>query len=121
MAKLNQRKIRWIVRQWNLSNLSHYQIAKQQKITVQHAQRVATKYKGIQQPKLLNPGRQPDKIPKQQIELVKRLFAKQPCGAINMEKIISINGKHIPHNRIHKIMKQEGLAITQPTKIKSEH
>ncbi len=116
MAKLNQRKIRWIVRQWNLGNLSHYQIAKQQNITVQHAQRVATKYNGIQQPKLLNPGRQPEPIPKQQVELVKRLFREQPFGACNMEKILSIDGKHIPHNRIHKIMKQEGLAITQPNK-----
>jgi len=116
MAKLNQRKIRWIVRQWNLGNLSHYQIAKQQNMTVQHAQRVATKYNGIQQPKLLNPGRQPEPIPKQQVELVKRLFREQPFGACNMEKILSIDGKHIPHNRIHKIMKQEGLAITQPNK-----
>jgi putative transposase len=116
MAKLNQRKIRWIVRQWTLGNLSHYQIAKQQKISLRHAQRVAEKYKGIQQPKLLNPGRQPKPIPKQQIALVKQLFREQPFGACNMEKILSIDGKHIPHNRIHKIMKQEGLAITQPNK-----
>lgn len=116
MAKLNQRKIRWVVKQWDLGMLSHYQIAKQQKITVQHAQRVAYKYKGVLQPKLLNPGRQPAKISKQQVALVKRLFAKQPFGAVNMEKILSFDGKHIPHNRIHKIMKQEGLAITQPNK-----
>jgi len=116
MAKLNQRKIKWIVRQWDLGELSHYQIAKQQKISVQHAQRVVIKYAGVQQPKLLNPGRQPESIPKQQVELVKRLFREQPFGACNMEKILSIDGKHIPHNRIHKIMKQEGLAITQPNK-----
>ena len=73
MAKLNQRKIRWIVKQWNLGELSHYQIAKQQKISVRHAARVAQKYKGIQQPKLLNPGRQTKTIPKQQIELVKKI------------------------------------------------
>ena len=116
MAKLNQRKIKWIVKQWDFGELSHYQIAKQQKISVQHAQRVATKYAGILQPKLLNPGRQPEPISKQQVELVKRLFRKQPFGACNMEKILSVDGKHIPHNRIHKIMKQEGLAITQPNK-----
>ncbi len=100
----------------DLGELSVWQIAKQQKITPRHARRVYKKYGGIQQPKLLNPGRQPNKIPKQEIVLVKRLFKKQPFGAVNMERIISIDGKHIPHNRIHKIMKQEGLAITQPNK-----
>ena len=34
MAKLNQRKIKWIVKQWDFGELSHYQIAKQQKISV---------------------------------------------------------------------------------------
>ncbi|MFA6269053.1 MAG: DDE-type integrase/transposase/recombinase [archaeon] len=116
MAVLNQRKIRWIIRQMDSGELSVWQIAKQQKITPRHARRVYTKYKGIQQPKLLNPGRQPIPISKQQIALVKRLFREQPFGACNMEKILSIDGKHIPHNRIHKIMKQEGLAITQPNK-----
>lgn len=118
MAVLNQRKIRWIIKQISKKELSVWQIAKQQKITPRHARRVYEKYKGIQQPKLLKPGRQPNKIKKQEIVLIKRLFAKQPFGAVNMEKILSIDGKHIPHNRIHKIMKQEGIAITQPNKSK---
>jgi len=116
MAVLNQRKIRWIIRQIDLGELSVWQIAKQQKITPRHARRVYKKYKGIQQPKLSKPGRQPDTISKQEIALIKRLFKQQPFGACNMEKILTINGKHIPHNRIHKIMKQEGIAITQPNK-----
>ncbi|MGI6589257.1 MAG: hypothetical protein ACOX1V_01175 [Candidatus Iainarchaeum sp.] len=118
MAVLNQRKIRWIIRQIDLGELSVWQIAKQQKITPLHVRRVYTKYKGVQQPKLLKPGRPPTPLSKQEVGLVKRLFAKQPFGAVNMERILSINGKHIPHNRIHKIMKQEGLALTQPNKSK---
>jgi len=116
MAVLNQRKIRWIIKQIDLGELSVWQIAKQQQITPRHTRRVYVKYKGIQRPKLLKPGRKKQPIPQNEIVLVKRLFAKQPCGAVNMERILSINGKHIPHNRIHKIMKQEGIAITQPNK-----
>jgi len=95
MAVLNQRKIRWIIKQIDLGELSVWQIAKQQKITPRHTRRVYIKYKGIQRPKLLKPGRKKQSIPKNEIVLVKRLFAKQPCGAVNMERILSINGKHI--------------------------
>jgi putative transposase len=116
MAVLNQRKIKWIIKQIDLGELSVWQIAKQQKITPRHARRVDVKEKGIKQPKLLRPGRKTQPIQKQEIVLIKKLFRKQPFGAVNMEKILSIQGKHIPHNRIHKIMKQESLAIIQPNK-----
>ena len=37
MKKLNQRKIRWIIKEIDKGELSKYSIAKQQKITSQHA------------------------------------------------------------------------------------
>ena len=33
-----------------------------------------------------------------------------------MEKLLDNQGVHIPHNRIHRILKEEGLAIDEPRK-----
>ncbi|EMR74774.1 integrase family protein [Thermoplasmatales archaeon SCGC AB-540-F20] len=37
-------------------------------------------------------------------------------GAIALEKILDVRGIHIPHNRIHRILKEEGLARDEPHK-----
>jgi len=117
MRVLNKRKVRWIIKQMQLGELSVWRIAKRQKITPRWARQLYSDYLETgEYPFPGKPGREPDVIPKQQIKLVKRLFAKQPFGAVNMERILSFDGKRIPHNRIHRIMKQEGLAITQPNK-----
>jgi putative transposase len=117
MRVLNKRKVRWIIKQMSKQELSVWQIAKQQNITPRWARKLYEKYLETGEYPFPNkPGRCPNKISKQEIVLIKRLFRKQPFGAVNMEKILSIKGKHIPHNRIHKIMKQEGIAITQPNK-----
>jgi len=117
MRKLNKRKIRWIVKHWLLGELSHWQIAKQQGITKQHALRVFKRFNN-QKPVLRKPGRQPKLIQKQEVKLIKEFYAKQPMGAVNMEKILCFNGHNIPHNRIHKILKEQGIACTQPKKSK---
>jgi putative transposase len=37
-------------------------------------------------------------------------------GAVALEKILDARGIHIPHNRIHRILKEEGLALDEPKK-----
>jgi len=118
MATLNQRKIRWIVKHWERGELSHWQIAKQQGITKRHALRVFNRYKGVKQPLLFKPGRPRQPLPEAEVRLVKRLYKQQPMGATNMERILSVEGKHIPHNRLHRILKEHGLVCTQPNKSK---
>ena len=116
MATLNQRKIRWIVKQWDLGELSHWRIAKQQGITKQHALFVYKKYRGCKHPVLRKSGRPLKPLLKDEVELVKQLYKEQPMGATSMEAILSIEGKHIPHNRLHRILKENSLACTQPNK-----
>ncbi len=119
MRVLNKRKVRWIINEMIKGELSVWRIAKQQKVSSRWVRKLYTKYlQNKEYPFPKKPGRPPTPLSKQEVGLVKRLFAKQPFGAVNMEKILSINGKHMPHNRIHKIMKQEGLALTQPNKSK---
>ncbi len=115
MRTLNQRKIRWIVREFKDGRLSNWQIAKQQGITVQHALRVFAKFKDVK-PFLKKPGRPPKPLDIEEVKLVKELYQAQPMGAVNLEKILSLNKHSIPHNRIHKILKAEKLACTQPKK-----
>lgn len=115
MRKLNKERIRWIIKHWELGELSHWRIARQQGITKQHALRVFKRFKG-NKPALLKPGQPSKPIPCEEVQIVKEFYEKQPMGAINMEKILSLDGHNIPHNRIHRILKEQGLACTQPNK-----
>jgi putative transposase len=99
-----------------LGELSVWQIAKQQGITPRHARRLFARFKESKQPRLGKPGRPLQAVPLQEVAFVKEFYQKQPMGATNMEHVLSVNGQHIPHNRLHRILKQEGLACTQPNK-----
>ncbi len=116
MRKLNQRKIRWVVRELERGKLSAYRIAKQQGISKAYAWRLFHKFRGVEHPKLLACGRRPKPFDAQEVLLVKRKFAEMGFGAVNLEKLLAAEGVVIPHNRIHAIMKHEGLARTQPNK-----
>ena len=118
MRKLNKKKIRWIIKHWDLGELSHWRIARQQRITKQHALRVYKRFKDSKRPVLLKPGRAAKPISGREVKLVTRLYKKQPMGAVNMEKVLSMNGHTIPHNRLHKILKEQRLAVTHPSKSK---
>ena len=116
MRTLNQRKLKWVVRQMKLGDLSVWQIARQQGISPRHARRLFARFKNDKQPRLGKPGRPPEPLPATEVRLVKQFYKKQPMGATNMELVLSVDGKHIPHNRLHRILKAHGLACTQPNK-----
>jgi len=48
--------------------------------------------------------------------VVESAFKKFRCCAVFLEKIIDVDGIHIPHNTIHQILKSKGLAEEQPKK-----
>ena len=118
MRTLNQRKLKWVIRQMRLGELSVWQIARQQGISPRHARRLFARFKNNKQPRLGKPGRPPLPLPVAEVELVKQFYKEQPMGATNMETVLSIDGRHIPHNRLHRILKEQGLACTQPNKSK---
>ncbi|MEW6035488.1 MAG: integrase core domain-containing protein, partial [Candidatus Micrarchaeota archaeon] len=116
MKKLNQRKIRWIVREFEKGELSKYQIAKQQGISEVHAWRVLQRYKGVKRPRLLPCGRKPVPIPQDEIDIVSGIGKATGYGAVMIERILAENGVRMPHNRIHRILRAQGLAQEQPKK-----
>lgn len=119
MRKLNQRKIRWICREVEKDILSVWQIARTQHITPQHARRVYRTYNGIKHPVLLPCGRPPKAIKREEIDLILKVRNEHPLGAVNLEKVLDFTeGIHMPHNRIHRILKASGFAKTEPRKSK---
>lgn len=118
MKKLNQKKIRWIVREMERRELSMHQIARIQKISRFHAWRVWWKYRNDKKPRLLPCGRKPIPLIDEEVELVKKMKEETNFGAVNIEKVLAEKGVKMSHNRIHAILRQEGLAREQPAKSK---
>jgi len=119
MKKLNLMKIRWILRELKKGELSVYQISKQQKITPQWVRQLPKKYVGISLYKIriLKCGRKPKPLLEEEVNIVKKTHEEnQGAGAVNIEKILKERGTPISHNRIHKILINEGLSKEQPKK-----
>ena len=110
MKKLNKKKIRWIVREGKKRELGFYTIAKLQKITPRWARKVAKKYKDCKDPVILRCGRKPREINKEERDLVIKTYNELRVGATMIEQILREKGVSIGHNRIHKILLEEGLA-----------
>ncbi len=118
MKKLNQKKIRWIVREMNKGDRSAYRIAKIMNVTPQWVREIHRMYhKTKQYPYPTRPGRKPQPISDKERTLILGTRKDHPIsGAVALEKILDSRGIHIPHNRIHRILKEEGLAIDEPRK-----
>ena len=116
MKKLNQKKIKWIVKEVTKRDQGVWTIAQTQKITKQHAYRVYKKYKHVNEPKLLLCGRKPKPISEEERNLVIDTFNEFLVGATMIEEILDERGIHINHNRIHRILLEEGLAKQEQRK-----
>ena len=122
MKKLNNKGMRWIIREVGKGEQSTYRIAKQQGITPRHARRLYSQYKGLKPyligtVRLQKPGRKPTPIGDYERKVVLQMYEKMPLCAIKMEKYHELLGiPRIPHNRIHRILTEAGLA--RPTKKK---
>jgi putative transposase len=117
MKTLNQKKVRWIIREIDKGQRSVYRIAKTMDITPQWAREIHRFYhktKQYQYPK--KPGRKPRPITEQEKKIVLEIRQQHPLSAVTLEKILDEQGFHISHNRIHKILKNEGLAKDEPHK-----
>ena len=118
MKKLNQKKVRWIVKEMDKAERSVYRIAKIMNVTPQWARALHRVYhKTKRYPYPNKPGRKPQLISDKERTLVFDARKEHPIsGAIALEKILDARGIHIPHNRIHRILKDEGLAKDEPHK-----
>ena len=121
MTKLNDKKIRWIIREAEKGDLSIRQIAKLQKVSPRRVRQLLLSHRttgGIPQLKKHRVVKVRVIVP-YEVELVQLARAKYHCCATSLEHIMEkLEGIHMPHNRIHKILLQEGLSTPQKNKQK---
>ena len=121
MKKLNQRKIRWIIREMEKGERSVYRIAKIQQISPRWVRKLYQSYQeNGMYPYPCKPGCKPKPISEQEQKMILDVRKHHPtAGALTLEKIIDAQGEmHIPHNRIHRFLKEQGLALDEPQKQK---
>ena len=104
----------------NEGNISVYQIAKQQNITPRWCRKLYKKLSNtpLYRIKIKRPGRKPKEIPINEINKVKEMKQMYGFGAVNLECVLDNIGMHIPHNKIHRILKECNLANNEPKKQK---
>jgi len=110
--KLNKTKILEILRKKN-QGISSYRARKDAGVTERRINQIWHKYCQTEKiPELDKPGRPSKPIQEPEIKLVKEAYAKYKASASILEKLIMRDyNQHITHNRIHKILLQEGLAM----------
>jgi putative transposase len=117
MRKLNQRKVRWIIREVDSQEQSIYRIAKIQDITPQWTRELHRRFQETSQyPYPRKSGRKPSPISPEEKRVVLETYSSHPLAAVTLEKILVEQNIHIGHNRIHRILKEEGLAKDEPHK-----
>jgi hypothetical protein len=115
MRKLNIKKIKWVVREVERREMGVWTIAKQQKISPRWARELPRKYKN-KEIILKKPGRKPKPIPDDEKKLVVDTYNEYLVGATMIERILNEKGKHIGHNKIHKILLEAKLAKREDNK-----
>ena len=117
MRKLNQQKIRWIIKELDKGERTTYRIAKTMNITPQWTRELHRQYYTTSQyPYPKKSGRKPRPITEEEKKTVLEIRNQHPPNAVTLEKILAEQGIHIGHNRIHQILKQEGIAKDEPHK-----
>ena len=118
MVKLNDRKIRWIIQQ-KLRGRSTGELALIQRVSRRRIEQIWKAYRrdGVI-PALKKPGR-PRKasISIKDASMILETYDRLKVNALTLESVLKHNyGKHIPHNRIHAVVKEAGRALPQPSK-----
>ena len=118
MAKLDDRKIRWIIHE-KMRESGTGELALIQRITPRHVKQLWQAYKRNGTiPVLKKPGR-PKKAPISlgDAALIPEAYDKLKVNALTLESVLKHNhGLKLPHNRIHMILKEANRALPQPSK-----
>jgi transposase InsO family protein len=115
MKKLNQKKIKWTIKEIERRDMGVWTIAHQNNITPRWARELPRKYKD-KEIVLKKPGRRPKSIPSDERKLVIDTYKEYLVGATMIERILDEKGRHIGHNKIHKILLEAKLAKHESNK-----
>lgn len=119
MKKLNQKKIRWIIR-WKENGKSVKDLALAQKVTERRVKQLWAEYRRTNKIPVLNKaGRKLKLIPEDHRRAIEETYKEYCVGPLALEKVIQRKHKiHIPHNTIYKHMLEKNLVIENPKKKK---
>ena len=115
--KLDPVKVAWILRQKE-RRVRNRTIADSMNVSVRRVQELWSAYSVAGTvPELKRPGRRRVEPSDEEKGLIAKAYGEYRRGALMLERVIAvIYGAHIPHNRIHRVMKSMGLAKDEPRK-----
>ena len=119
VVKLTDKKIRYIIRA-KTNNISTKRIALEMKVSESTVKRVWMYWmKNRELLPIKKFGRKSQDLDGESVDLILEIHKKQRLGARRLEKIIEFeHGIHIPHNKIHKVLLEHGLANESKNKKK---
>ena len=118
VAKLDPVKVGWIVQEMQKGEQGSSRIAGSAGVSVRRVQQIYAEYcRTGSVPVLGTPGRPRKEIPDHVKIMVEEAFRQHVTGAARLEKIIDVTKRtHIPHNTIHRVLRERGLAARQARK-----
>ncbi len=117
MAKLDDSKVAWIIKSKAEGRLTNRDIADAVAVSISRVQQLYRIYKRSNCiPKLNKAGRKRKDISEEERNVIKKLYCIYKANACYLEKILHAHGYSINHNRIHRILVQEGLALIEERK-----
>ncbi|HOI69538.1 MAG: hypothetical protein PHN90_13070 [Methanothrix sp.] len=119
VVKLTDKKIRYIIRA-KTNNISPKRIALEIVVSESTVKRVWMYWmKNRELLPIKKFGRKSQDLDGESVDLILEIHKKQRLGARRLEKIIEFeHGIHIPHNKIHKVLLEHGLANESKNKKK---
>ena len=123
VSKLDVSQVQWIVREKAKGSMTNGEIAEAMHVSRRMVQHLWAKFRHTRPGDIVYParmGRPQDGLPgRTEHAAVVGLHARCRTGASRLEGCIERHtGLHIPHNKIHGILKDNELASTQPKKSK---
>jgi len=120
MAKLDDRKIRWIIHE-KMRGRGTGELALIQRITPRRVKQLWQDYKRNGTiPVLKKPGRpRGASVHLHEAALVLKVYDELKVNALTLERVLrNVYGIKLPHNRIHMILKETGRALPESSKQK---
>ena len=115
--KLDPVKVEWIIRQKE-DGARNKTVARSMNISIRRVQELYSSYRktGIV-PELGRPGRKRMEASDEERRIIAEAHKEHEVGAVMLERVIDvIYARHVPHNRIHRVMKSMGIARDEPRK-----
>jgi putative transposase len=116
-AVLDQSQIEWIIKA-KKEGKRNAEIARAQGISVRRVRQLYSQYRKTGTvPVLKRPGRpRAPAITEEERALIKDAHEKFRLCACYLEAVLAAQGVRINHNRIHAVLREEGLAVSEPHK-----